>query len=88
MSDDTAAELQALQKQLVKTVMLGMPGTLLVALALFTEMSNDAPIHPLLNNQNVVIGMFIVGGAIMFWSMLKRIGIMKRQQALRKANNG
>lgn len=88
MSDDTAAELQALQKQLVKTVMLGMPGTLLVALALFTEMSKGAPIHPLLNNQNVVIGMFIVGGAIMFWSMLKRIGIMKRQQALRKANNG
>lgn len=85
MNDSNAAELQALQKQLVKTVMLGMPGTLLVALALFTKMGKGAPVHPLLANEGVIIGMFVVGGAIMIWSMLRRIGLLKRQHALRKA---
>lgn len=85
MNDSNAAELQTLQKQLVRTVMLGTPGTLLVGLALFTKMDkNSAPIHPLLNNENVIMGMFVVGGAIMFWSMLRRIRILKRQQAIRK----
>lgn len=87
MNDSNAAELARLQTQLVKTVMLGMPGTLLVALALFTKINKGAPVHPLLANEGVIIGMFVVGGAIMVWSMLRRIGILKRQHALRKATN-
>ena len=81
--DKKTLELKELQQETIKTTMLDIPGGMMVGLALYAKFgSNGEPFHPALNNQSVVMGLFIVGGAIMLWCSSRILSISKRRREL------
>lgn len=83
MDDKQEIERKELEKEMVKVSLIDIPGAILVGLALHAKFgSNGQPLHPILENEAVVTGMFVVGGAIMLWCMQRVIAISKRRKAL------
>ena len=80
MNEADVSERKAREKEMIKTAILDAPGVVLVGLALYAKFgANGEPFHPILKNELVVAGMFIVGGAIMLWGVWRSFAIVKRR---------
>jgi len=79
--------IKEITSKMVKVQIFGAPGTILVGLALYGIFgANGNAFHPLLNNMDVVYGMFIVGGAIMVWEFIAYISLLKERNELTKSS--
>lgn len=85
MGEVKQSELKALGKEMIKVGIIDAPGAILVGVALYAKFAvNGQPFHPILNNESVVMSLFLVGGAIMLWGFSKMARIAMRRSALTK----
>lgn len=83
MNDQRAAEIKALEKEMIKVSILETPGTILLGLAMYAKFAaNGQPFHPILADESVLLGMFVAGGSIALWGGLRFMMIAKRRKAL------
>ena len=83
MDEHKALELKSLQKEIIRVAIIDALGTLLMGLAIYAKFaSNGEPFHPILNDESVIMGMFIAGGAIMLWGVSRVIAISRRRKEL------
>jgi len=83
VNDQRAAEIKALEKEMIKVSILETPGTILLGLAFYAKFAaNGKPFHPLLADESVLMGMFVAGGSIALWGGLRFMMIAKRRKAL------
>lgn len=84
MNNTHSAEEAALQKELIKVVMIDTFGTLIFVLAIYTKFGavGEPALHPWLQDDAVVMALLLGGGAIMVWGMIRILSIFKRRKAL------
>lgn len=83
MNDNHAEKRKALDTEMIKVSVIDGFGAILFGLALHAKFAaNGEPLFPILNNESVVMGMFIVGGSIMIWGATQILSISKRRRAL------
>ncbi|MEE4244852.1 MAG: hypothetical protein V2I33_05550 [Kangiellaceae bacterium] len=81
-NDERRKELRSRQ---IKIQLLEAPGAIIMGLGLYAEFSAEGKaFHPVLNDSNVVLGLLIVGGAIMAWGAYKTFLIAREMAALQK----
>lgn len=73
-------ELRQIHRKLLITNIIDAPGAILLGFGLYGVFgANGNAFIDILNNQNIVYGAIVVGGAIMAWSLLKMLTLLKRK---------
>lgn len=80
-------KLAEINKKLVKVQVLDLPGPLLLGLAFYAKFGTNDPFHPLLKNELVLMAMFIIGGVISLWGVLKATKLAKQKQKILKGED-
>lgn len=80
-------KLAEINKNLVKVQILDIPGPLLLGLAIYAKYGANDPFHPLLKNEFVLMIMFIIGGMISLWGILKATKLGKQKQKVLKGED-
>lgn len=78
---NNSKDISAIEKKIVVASLYDMPGVVLAGLALYTKYGGSEPLHPLLENENIVNSLLVVGVAIMVWTGLSivKLGRLKKQ---------
>jgi hypothetical protein len=77
-------ELKAVRLKTVKVQLLGIPGAILIGLALYAIfVANGNAFHPALNDKNTAYTMLAIGIVIEVWQFFTLIPLWKRQMQLR-----
>ncbi|MFO1347597.1 MAG: hypothetical protein U1F12_03300 [Pseudomonadales bacterium] len=80
-------KLSEINKKLVKVQILDIPGPLLLGMVIYAKFGTNEPFHPLLKNELVLMAMFIVGGMISLWGILKATKLAKQKDRVLKGEN-
>ena len=81
-------ELKHIQKKLLITNIIGVPGAILVGLGLYGKFgANGDAFISILNDQNYVHGFIVAGGIIMIWEFFTMIPLTKRKTELMNKEN-
>ena len=80
-------KLAEINKKIVKVQILDIPGPLLLGLAMYAKFGTNDPFHPLLKNEFVLMAMFIIGGMISLWGVLKATKLAKQKQKVLKGED-
>ena len=82
------AELRQIQRNLLITIIIDTPGTILVGLGLYGVFGADGDAFlKILNDQNIAYGAIVVGGAIMIWSFVRVLSLLqKKAKIMREAS--
>jgi len=84
MNEEHQEKLHALKKQIIKVSIIDSTGSILLGLAMYARFAAKGNAFiPLLNDESVVMAMFIAGGAIMVWGFLKVLTITKHYQEIK-----
>lgn len=76
MHMDKEERIKAIQKEIIKVSVLESPGTILLGLGLYAKFAaNGDAFIPLLNNQDIVNAILILGGAIIVWGASRLISL-------------
>ncbi len=88
MQSHKQAELAQIQRALLLIVMLDAVGTILVGLGLFVVFAaeGEAP-GGLLESRDSAFYAIAVGAAIMLWSLIKIVSLLKRKARLMRASD-
>jgi hypothetical protein len=82
------AELRQIQRNLLITIIIDTPGTILVGLGLYGVFGADGDAFlNILNDQNIAYGAIVLGGAIMIWSFVRVLSLLqKKAKIMREAS--
>ena len=82
------AELNNINRKIIVINLIGTPGTLLIALSLYTLFTSiDEALHPILTNTAIVYGMLILGVIIEVWLAMKLIPLFKKRSTIINEQN-
>jgi hypothetical protein len=85
LTPDLEQRIKEIDKEIVKVGIMDSPGAVLLGLALYAIFAADGDAFlPILNNQTVVYGMLVVGGAIMLWGFFKTLSLARERSRLHK----
>ena len=81
-------ELRQIQRWLLITSILDLPGVILMGLGLYAVFGTDRNAFPnILNNQSIAFGAILMGGVIMAWALVKMLSLLKRRSEILTTGN-
>jgi len=81
-------ELRQIQRWLLITSILDLPGVILMGLGLYAVFGTDRSALPdIFYNQSIAFGAILMGGAIMAWALFKMVSLLKRRSEILTTGN-
>lgn len=83
-----SSEYEILTKIIIVIHILGVPGLIMVGLAIYAIFSaNGNVLHPALNNQTVIYNMLIIGAIISIWEFIYTLMLLKQRSNMQDKQN-
>lgn len=81
-------KIEEIDKKIAKASLLDMLGFALAGLALWVKYGGLQPFHPLLNDENFVDGMLVVGVVIIVFSVFKIVSLgVQKKKLIKRLDN-
>jgi hypothetical protein len=85
MNEQIKSEQEALEKERMRLGYIGAPAILMLGLALNAKFNGGGePLLSVLDNEAVVMGMLVIGGAILVYTQMRHFKILKRLHEMKK----